>query len=236
MRGSSCSSYLFMAIPKHMDRLVPSAFVGNAGEFFVLAELTRRGWTAALTARNNRAYDILAKRGNEFAAIRVKAKTSGFTVFQWNAKPDGEIFLEITEHNDFCVLVDVPEDTTLSPSYYVVPTHVIDKWLKDDFHAWVTTPGARGQQRAKDNKRRLFYVDDDSARLSHGYKQKLATYKGAWEALAKREHVIEQLATLAEEAGLDLVELLYSGMDKYQMVDYIVDNYKQMKTSAKSGH
>jgi hypothetical protein len=45
---------------------VPSAF---AREFFVLAELTRRGWTAALTARNNRAYDILAKRGESFAAI-----------------------------------------------------------------------------------------------------------------------------------------------------------------------
>src|SRR5438132_9922637 len=51
-----------------MDRAIPSAFAGNAGEFFVLAELTRRGWTAALTARNNRAYDILGKRDDEFAA------------------------------------------------------------------------------------------------------------------------------------------------------------------------
>jgi hypothetical protein len=141
-------------------RSVPAAFAGNAGEFFVLAELTRRGWTAALTARNNRAYDILAKRGDEFAAIRVKTKTSAFTLFQWNAKTNGDIFLEMTQQHDFCLLVDIPEDRDASPIYYVVPTAVIDKWLRDDFHQWATTPGAKGQQRATDNSRRLFYVDD----------------------------------------------------------------------------
>src|SRR4029077_15237187 len=39
---------------------------------------------------DNRAYDILAKREDEFAAIRVKTKTSAFTLFQWNAKPKGD--------------------------------------------------------------------------------------------------------------------------------------------------
>jgi hypothetical protein len=105
-----------------MNRAVPSAFAGNAGEFYVLAELTRRGWTAALTARNNRAYDILAKRGDQFAAIRVKTKTSGYTLFQWNAKPSGDIFLEMTAEHDFCVLVDIPDNGDASPNYYVVPT------------------------------------------------------------------------------------------------------------------
>jgi hypothetical protein len=60
---------------------------------------------------------------------------------------------------------------------------VIDKWLRDDFTSWVTTPGAKGQQRAEDNKRRLFYVDDDASKLGHGYRQKLAPYKGAWKLL-----------------------------------------------------
>ena len=168
---------------KGMNRSIPSAFAGNAGEFFVLAELTRRGWTAAATARNNRAYDVLAKRGDEFAAIRVKTKTSAFTLFQWNAKPNGNIFLEMTQQHDFCVLVDIPEDGDASPTYYVVPTPVVDKWLKDDFRQWVTTPGAKGQQRAEDNKRRLFYVDDDTRKLGHGYRQRLAAYKGGWKLL-----------------------------------------------------
>jgi hypothetical protein len=166
-----------------MDRSVSSAYAGNAGEFFVLAELTRRGWTAALTARNNRAYDILAKRGDEFAAIRVKTKTSSFTLFQWNAKPNGDIFLEMTQQHDFCVLVDIPEAGDVSPAHYVVPTPVIDDWLREDFNEWVTTPGAKGQQRAADNKRRLFYVDEETEKLGHGYQSKLAPFKGAWNLL-----------------------------------------------------
>ena len=108
----------------NLTREIPSSFFGNAGEFFVLAELTRRGWTAALTARNHRAYDILAKREDDFAAIRVKTKTSAFTLFQWNAKPNGDIFLEMTQQDDFCVLVDIPEEEHASPSYFVVPTPV----------------------------------------------------------------------------------------------------------------
>jgi hypothetical protein len=167
-----------------MPRAIPSGFVGNAGEFFVLAELTRRGWTAALTARNNRAYDILARRADEFAAIRVKTKSSVSTGFQWQAKPNGDIFLDLTKEHDFCVLVDIPQDDQDGPTYYVVPTFVIDRWLKDDFDRWVTTPGAKGQQRARDNPRRIFHADDKTG-IGHGYTNKLARYKGAWHVLNK---------------------------------------------------
>jgi hypothetical protein len=166
-------------------RLISGAEIGIAGEYFVQAELTRRGWMAALTARNNRAFDILAKCGERHASIRVKTKTSAFKLFQWNAKPNGDIFLEMDAKQDFCALVDIPEARDESPTYYIVPTPVIDKWLRDDFNTWVNTPGAKGQQRAKDNKRRLFYVDDDSSKLSHGYRVKLAKYVGAWDLLGK---------------------------------------------------
>ncbi|MGH9776793.1 MAG: hypothetical protein ACRD5I_00120 [Candidatus Acidiferrales bacterium] len=163
-------------------RIVPSELVGNAGEFFVLGELTRRGWTAALTARNNRGYDILAKKGDEFAAIRVKTKTSISTVFQWNAKSTGDIFLEMSRSRDFCILVEIPADD-VGPAYFVVPTKIIDRWLRKDFTEWVTTPGAKGQQRARDNPRRLFYVDTQAGKLGHGYLHKLGQYKGAWNLL-----------------------------------------------------
>lgn len=154
----------------------------------MLAELTRRGWTAALTSRNNRAYDILAKRGDEFAALRVKTKTSAYVIFQWNAKPNGDIFLEMTQQHDFCVLVDVPAEGDASPIYYVVPTVVIDEWLRVDFELWVSAPGAKGQQRATDNKRRIIYMDDRIGEVSRGYDQKLAPYKGAWNLLSVNTH------------------------------------------------
>ena len=166
-----------------MARQIAAAFIGNSGEFFVLAELTRRGWTAAPTARNNRAYDILASRGDVFARIRVKTKARPFTLFQWNAKRNGDIFLDMTAKRDFCVLVDIPEGGSAGPVYYVVPTTQIEKLLRHDFRTWVTTPGAKGQQRAENNKRRIIYVDDDSSRSAHGYRQKLAPYLGAWNLL-----------------------------------------------------
>ena len=117
-------------------RLVSSAAIGNAGEYFVQAELTRRGWTAPLTAGNNHAFDIIATRGERNASIRVKTKTSAFKLFQWNAKANGEIFLEMAPKHDFCALVDIPEEGAQSPTYYIVPTPIIDKWLKDDFNLW----------------------------------------------------------------------------------------------------
>src|SRR5580693_8053861 len=84
-----------------------SVMKGNTGEFYALAELSRRGWTAAQTARNTRVYDILARRGPEQIAVRVKTKTSDAHVFQWNAKEDGKIFGDIGVQ-DFCILVDIP--------------------------------------------------------------------------------------------------------------------------------
>jgi hypothetical protein len=89
----------------------------------------------------------------------------------------------MTQEHDFCALVDIPDKEDDGPTYYIVPTHVIDKWLKDDIHIFFTKPGAKGQQRATDNRRRVCHVDDHTDRLGHGYRQKLAPYKGAWHLL-----------------------------------------------------
>ena len=143
---------------------------------------------------------------------------------------DAEIFLDISQERDFCVLVDIPEEHSLPPIYYVVPTPVIDKWLQDDFNVWATTPGAKGQQRDTTTTRRLFYLDNDTTKLAHGYQQKLAPYKGAWETLAKRQHAIAQLDLLARRAGLDLVELAQSGMNGQQLLEHIMQKNQAKAT------
>src|ERR1700731_257932 len=116
---------------------------------------------------------------------------------------------------------------------YIVPTHLVDNWLKDDFHTWATTPGAKGQQRDATTKRRLFYLDDDTTKLAHGYQQKLAPHNGAWETLAKRQHAIEQLASLAQQAGLDIVELASSGMNGKQLLDYVTGMHERVNAANK---
>jgi hypothetical protein len=158
-----------------------SVLKGNTGEFYVLAELSRRGWIAAQTPRNSRAYDILARKHDWQIGIRVKTKTSDSRIFQWNAKEDGEIFLGLGAR-DFCVLVEIPEGEAY-PLFYIVPTETVRDWLIKDFSVWLSTPGARGQQRSAGNKRRLFYLDGDETKLSRGYRKRLAPYLGKWSNL-----------------------------------------------------
>ena len=75
------------------------ALIGNAGEYFVVAELLKRGCIASLTPRNSPGFDILATKGSKTTRIRVKTKTEGCDKWQWNAKKDGSIFRELSENN-----------------------------------------------------------------------------------------------------------------------------------------
>jgi len=158
-----------------------SVIKGNTGEYYALAELSRHGWTAAQTARNARAYDILARKGLHQVAVRVKTKTSDAHVFQWNAKTDGTIFPEIGAH-DFCILVDIPASHDDFPTFYIVPTSILRDWLDADFKTWLKTPGKIKAQHSADNKRRLFYLDDSDG-TAHGYRIKLEKYRASWKIL-----------------------------------------------------
>jgi hypothetical protein len=160
---------------------IDSVLKGNTGEFYALAELSRHGWTAAQTARNTRIYDILARKGENQVAIRVKTKTSDALCFQWNAKEDGKIFGEIG-NKDFCILVDIPASHTEFPVYYIVPTQILHECLTADFKEWLATPGTIKAQRSAENKRRVFYMDADTAKTSHGYLTKLSIYRD-WKIL-----------------------------------------------------
>jgi hypothetical protein len=50
------------------------ALIGGAGEFYVMAELLKRGVIAGLTPRNDRSFDILATKFNRTIKVRVKTK------------------------------------------------------------------------------------------------------------------------------------------------------------------
>jgi hypothetical protein len=169
------------APPRRTKSGMNSVMKGNTGEFYALAELSRRGWTAAQTARNTRVFDILARKDAHQVGIRVKTKTSDARVFQWNAKENGEIFLDIGV-NDFTILVDIPASQDEFPQFYILRTQILDQWLKTDFDVWKNTPGKIKEQRDPLNKRRLFYVDDADL-PGHGYLLKLKPHLANWKIL-----------------------------------------------------
>ena len=128
-------------------------FIGNAGEYYVMAELLKRGIVAALAPRNTPAFDILATKGDSTIKIRVKTKSQEISDWQWAADKDGNIFRNMSKDGDFVVMVDLTEYTK-NLKFYIIKTHKINGILEKGFDDWVNTPGKNGHIRDPENKKR----------------------------------------------------------------------------------
>jgi hypothetical protein len=145
--------------------------IGNAGEYYVVAELLKRGIIAALAPRNSPDFDILATVGLKTVRIRVKTKSEEYDIWQWSAKKDGAIFRGLCEDNDYTVLVNLTQDHH-QMDYFILPTSVVNTWLDCDFQSWLNAPGKKGQPHDPENpKRNLSYPS---------YREKLECYRNTW--------------------------------------------------------
>jgi len=148
--------------------------IGNAGEYFVMAELLKRGVIAALAPRNAPAFDILATSPEKTVRIRVKTKSEEYDAWQWVAKKDGTIFRDLQPNGDFTVLVNLAQETK-NMQYFILPTSQVNLWLLEDFESWLATPGKGGRPHAADNKKRnLSYKK---------FAEKLELYRNNWDIL-----------------------------------------------------
>lgn len=150
------------------------SLIGNAGEYYVVAELLKRGIVTALAPRNAPSFDILATKENRTVRIRVKTKSQQYSNWQWVAKKDGSIFRDLSKDGDFTVLVDLAIKTK-DLKFYVVPTLQIDAWLKEDFEKWVRTPGRNNRPHDSTNKKRNL--------SQKKYAHELSKYLNEWEKL-----------------------------------------------------
>lgn len=85
--------------------------IGNAGEYYVVAELLKRGVIASLAPRNAPSFDVLATKGERTVRIRVKTKSEENPGWHFVAKKDGSIFRDLQDEGDFIVLVNLTEMT-----------------------------------------------------------------------------------------------------------------------------
>ena len=128
--------------------------IGNAGEYYVMAELLKREVIAGLAPRNAPGFDILATYEGKTALIRVKTKREIHEPWQWRInKNSGEIFKNLTDEGDFTVLVNLAMDVK-NMHYFVFRTRTINQLLRDIFNQWVSTPGKNGRPRNPDNPHR----------------------------------------------------------------------------------
>lgn len=128
-----------------------SLLAGVAGEYFVAAELSRRGLIASITLRNTRGIDIVATNKDAKRTITIQCKTSRNDAKQWLLGDRSEDFHADTH---FYVFVDLHGDLE-RPSYHIVPSETVATTIKESHSAWLKASGRDGRPH-KDSSMRIF--------------------------------------------------------------------------------
>ena len=103
--------------------------IGIAGEYFVAAELTRRGHVASLTSKNTKAIDILASNKDGSKSVAVQVKTSNCVkINKWMMTEGSE---KISSENLFYIFVNMNEGQM--PSYFIIPSVYVANKIKNEY-------------------------------------------------------------------------------------------------------
>ena len=85
---------------------------GLSGEYFVAAELYRRGWSVGMTIGNAKSVDLFAEKDNKRIAVQVKSiykkKNVGFPIMKDKIRGDC-----------YYIFVNLNADTMSMPDFYV---------------------------------------------------------------------------------------------------------------------
>src|SRR5260221_14777189 len=77
---------------------------GVAGEYFVAAELSRRGYVASVTLRNTRGMDVIATNVDASKSVGISVKTNRTSKKDWMVNEKAEAFFS---DNLFYVFVNL---------------------------------------------------------------------------------------------------------------------------------
>ncbi len=91
---------------------IQSSSTGLSGEYFVAAELLRRGFSVGITMGNSKAIDILAEKNNKQFIIQVKSIYKKKNV-GWPMMKD-KVYT-----NHYYVFVNLNGDKMAEPEYYI---------------------------------------------------------------------------------------------------------------------
>jgi len=144
---------------------IPSILSGVSGEYFVAAELSRRGFIASLTLKNTKGIDILVSNSEATKSVGIQVKTNQSSRKAWVLNKKGEKYYA---DNLYYIFVNLKSLTSF-PDFYIVPSKTVAKYLKSSHKKWLNTPGKKGQPH-KDNPMRMFKDEKDE-------------YLGKWKSL-----------------------------------------------------
>ena len=134
----------------------PTGLTGVAGEYFVAAELSRRGYIASITLRNTRGIDILATNQTGSHSITIQCKTSRIYSKVWMLTEKSEQFF--APHHYYVFVGLGAEDQR--PSFHIVPSTTVAKFIAESHQKWLRTTGKDGRKH-KDSAMRNFKDPND---------------------------------------------------------------------------
>jgi hypothetical protein len=138
---------------------IPSILAGVAGEYFIAAELSRRGWIASISLRNTRGIDVLVTNSDASHSITIQCKTTQGSERVWMLNERCERFVS---DDHFYVFVRL-RDEFARPCYHVVPSKVVADHIQYFHQQWLNTPGREGRPHVDTPMRK--YADHDNVYL-----------------------------------------------------------------------
>jgi hypothetical protein len=120
---------------------IPPVLVGVAGEYYVAAELSRRGLIASISLRNTRGMDILVTNQDGSRSVTIQVKTSQKKGTSWLLHKKAESFVS---RNHFYVFVRLGKRNERA-IFHIVPSKVVAKYIKKSHRRWLARPGKGGR-------------------------------------------------------------------------------------------
>mgnify|MGYP006281394481 CR=1 FL=1 len=150
---------------------------GLAGEYYVLAQLTSRGFVATLTLGNTKGVDIIVTNQeiNKLFKVEVKTTTNKpknaklFTVqkaYHWTMGKKHESVID--ENLIYCFVLI--EDVTKMPLFFLVPSKDVAIYIKWQHEYWLSTR----EKQVKDTSMRQYRIDVDDP---HNYRNNWDIFK-----------------------------------------------------------
>ena len=134
-----------------------SLLSGVAGEYFVAAELSRRGYVASITLRNTRCTDIVVTNADASRTVTIQCKTSSKETKTWILSQKSEDFVSDTH---FYVFVSLRGELE-RPTYHIVPSKVVAETIRIGHSEWLKGTSKSGKPH-KDSAIRNFSDKNDA--------------------------------------------------------------------------
>lgn len=165
-----------------------TSLLGAAGEHYVMSELLRRGYIAALAPAGVPNMDIIVAdtEGNRLCSIQVKTRSGRGGDGGWHMSVKHE---RLCSDALFYCFVDFGGTERERPEIYVIPSAMVAEVVSRSHAVWLRNPGRDGRTRRDSNVRRLLPNYDRVFRpepnpYPEGW---LAPYRNAWHLLPVHE-------------------------------------------------